>query len=86
MAFYLGNLEINFIGMGDMKRSSKSSVIVGVLPLYDPPNGATYFRPWLHVCSSHDESERVISILGYLDYVKRHHKSEMSVQKGICWC
>ena len=45
MTFYKGNLEISFIGMGGMNRSNKNSVIVGTLPFFDPPNGATYFRP-----------------------------------------
>ena len=40
MAFYLGTLEINFIGMGGMKKSRKNSVIVGILSFYEPPNEA----------------------------------------------
>ena len=38
MVFYLGNLEMNFIGAGAMKRSNRNSVIVGILSVYDPPN------------------------------------------------
>ena len=36
MVFYLGNVEMNFIGTGPMKRSNENSVIVGILPFYDP--------------------------------------------------
>ena len=38
MVFYLGNLEMNFIGTEAMKRSNENSVIVGILSFYDPPN------------------------------------------------
>ena len=30
MVFYLGTLEMNFIGTGAMKRSTENSVIVGI--------------------------------------------------------
>ena len=32
MVFYLGNLEMNFIGTGAKKRSNENSVIVETLP------------------------------------------------------
>ena len=38
MVIYLGNLEVNFIGIEAMKRSNENSVIVGILSFYDPPN------------------------------------------------
>ena len=38
MVFYLGNLEMNFIGTEAMKRSNENSVIVGILSFYDPPH------------------------------------------------
>ena len=38
IVFYLGNLEINFIGTEAMKRSNENSVIVGILSFCDPPN------------------------------------------------
>ena len=38
MVICLGNLEMNFIGTEAMKRSNESSVIVGTLSFYDPPN------------------------------------------------
>ena len=37
MIIYLGNLEMNFIGTEAMKRSNENSVIVGILPFYNPP-------------------------------------------------
>ena len=37
MVFYLGNLEMNLIGTGVMKRSNENSFIVGMLSFYDPP-------------------------------------------------
>ena len=37
MVFYLGNLEMNFIGTEAMKRSNENSVIVGILSFYNPP-------------------------------------------------
>ena len=35
IAFYLGSLELNFIGTRAMNRSNENSVIVGILS-YDP--------------------------------------------------
>ena len=37
LAFYLGNLEMNFIGTGTMNKSNENSAIVGILSFYDPP-------------------------------------------------
>ena len=36
MAFYFGNLEMNFRGTGVVERSNENSVIVGILSFYDP--------------------------------------------------
>ena len=36
MVFYLGNLELNFLGTEAMKRSNENSLIVGILSFYVP--------------------------------------------------
>ena len=36
MAFYLGNIEMNFIGRGIMKRSKENSAIFGIFPSMTP--------------------------------------------------
>ena len=36
MVFYLGNLEMDFIGTGAKKRSNENSVIFEILPSYGP--------------------------------------------------
>ena len=37
MALYHGNLEMNFIGTGAMKKSNENSIRAGILSFYDPP-------------------------------------------------
>ena len=49
VAFYLGNLETNFIDTGTMKRSNERLVIVGIFSLYDPLNRVTYLRPCMGI-------------------------------------
>ena len=73
-----------------MKRSNENSVIVGILPFYYPPNGATYFRPWAFACvlSIYDillSLPAFVATYAKVKYIWEKYRSSWQRQeKGIC--